>query len=64
MLAQSFQLSQESNQPIYTQPRVLVRRHPPLLQFHVPCHVAHAILAALCMAEFSIDSLMRYATPQ
>ena len=60
--AQSFQLVKESNQPIYTQPRVLVGYTPPLLQFHSPV-IGTRNFGGTVMAEFSIDSLMRYATP-
>lgn len=60
--AQSFQLVKESNQSIYTQPRVLVGYPPPLLQFHSPV-IGTRNFGGTVMAEFSIDSLMRYATP-
>ena len=59
---QSFQLVKETNQPIYTQPRVLVGYSPPLLQFHTPV-VGMSSFGGTVMAEFSDDSLMRYAIP-
>ncbi|WP_455556042.1 PAS domain S-box protein [Comamonas sp.] len=60
--AQSFQLVRSTNQPIYTQPHVEEGGSPPLLQFHTPV-IGTTSFGGTVMAEYSIDSLMRYATP-
>lgn len=60
--AQSFQLVKDTKQSIYTQPRIMAGYNPPLLQFHSPVPGTRDF-GGTVMAEFSIDSLMRYATP-
>ena len=60
--AQSFQTVKSTNQPLYTQPEVQDSAPPPLLQFHTPV-IGTSSFGGTVMAEYSIDSLMRYATP-
>lgn len=58
----SFQQVRSSGQPLYTQPRVLAGYPTPLLQFQSPV-MGTRNFGGTVMAEFSVDSLMRYATP-
>lgn len=60
--AQSFRMVKETKQLIYTQPQVKAGYSPPLLQFHTPVFGSTSF-GGTVMAEYSLDSLMRYATP-
>lgn len=60
--AQGFQQVRQTGQSIYTQPHVVAGSPPPLLQFQSPVVGTHSF-GGTVLAEFSVDSLMRYATP-
>ena len=60
--AQSFDHVKATRQPVYTQPLAQAGDYPPLLQFHTPVF-GMSSFGGTVMAEYSPDSLMRYATP-
>ena len=60
--AQSFVLVRESGQALYTQPQVAGGTPPPMLQFHAPVQ-GSGHFGGTVMAEYSVDSLLRYAAP-
>ena len=60
--AESFLAVRNTNQPLYRQPLVDPKASPPLLQFHTPV-IGTSSFGGTVMAEYSLDSLMRYATP-
>ena len=60
--AHSFQQVKATGQPIYTQPHFVEGLPPPLLQFQSPL-VGTRSFGGTVLAEFSVDSLMRYAAP-
>ncbi|CAB5678751.1 Sensor protein fixL [Comamonas aquatica] len=59
---ESFQQVKDSYQSVYHQPVVVPGQNPPLLQFHAPV-MGTSSFGGTVMAEYSVDSLMRYATP-
>ncbi|MCZ2407731.1 MAG: PAS domain S-box protein [Burkholderiales bacterium] len=60
--ADAFSLTRDLQQPVYLQPEAQERTPTPLLQLHVPINV-QGKFAGVVLGEFSIDSLLRYATP-
>ncbi len=59
---QGFQKVQQLQQPLYLQPPPQPGEAPPLLQLQVPL-AAQGRFAGVVLAEYSADSLLRYATP-
>ena len=59
---ESFRLVKENKQLVYTQPPVKAGYSPPMLQFHTPVFGSSSF-GGTVMAEYSLDSLIRYATP-
>ncbi|MGP1630416.1 MAG: PAS domain S-box protein [Giesbergeria sp.] len=57
-----FELSRSTQQPIYTQPPLEEGESSPLLQLQVPLNV-QGNFAGVVLGEYSVDSLLRYATP-
>jgi PAS domain S-box-containing protein len=60
--AQGFRAVKDSKQLVYTQPTVKTGYSPPLLQFQTPVFGTTSF-GGTVLAEYSLDSLMRYATP-
>ena len=60
--ADAFSLTRDLQQPVYMQPEAQERTPTPLLQLHVPINV-QGKFTGVVLGEFSIDSLLRYATP-
>ncbi len=60
--AEIFGLTRDLQQPVYMQPEAAARAPTPLLQLHVPIN-AQGKFSGVVLGEFSIDSLLRYATP-
>ena len=59
---EAYQLAKEMLQPIYVQSPAQPNEPPPLLQLHVPVANNGRYVGEL-LAEFSVDSLLRYGTP-
>ena len=60
--AYSFQQVKAKGQPVYTQPHFVAGLPTPMLQFQTPL-VGTRNFGGTVLAEFSVDNLMRYATP-
>lgn len=60
--AHSFEQVKTTHLPVYTQPLAKPGDYPPMLQFQTPV-LGISSFGGTVMAEFSPDSLMRYATP-
>ena len=58
----AYEQAREILQPIYVQEKVQPNELPPLLQLHVPISNNSRYQGEL-LAEFSVDSLLRYGTP-
>ena len=58
----AYQQAREMLQPIYVQEKASPDDLPPLLQLHVPISNNSRYIGEL-LAEFSVDSLLRYGTP-
>ena len=58
----AYQQAKEMLQPIYVQEKASPDDPPPLLQLHVPIS-SNSRYAGELLAEFSVDSLLRYGTP-
>ncbi|ACY32992.1 MULTISPECIES: PAS domain-containing sensor histidine kinase [Comamonas] len=59
---QAYEQAREMLQPIYVQEKAQPNELPPLLQLHVPIS-ANSRYQGELLAEFSVDSLLRYGTP-
>ena len=59
---QSFAAVKASKQPVYTQPPIVPGDPAPLLQFQTPVF-GPVSFGGTVLAEYSLDSLMRYAIP-
>ena len=60
--AETFDLTRDLQQPVYTQPVAREGSAAPLLQLQVPLNV-QGKFSGVVMAQYSIDSLLRYGTP-
>ena len=58
----AYQQAREMLQPIYVQDKAVPNELPPMLQLHVPISSSNRYAGEL-LAEFSVDSLLRYGTP-
>ena len=58
----TFGLTRDLQQPVYAQPESSKSDAVPLLQLHVPMNV-QGQFGGVVLGEYSIDSLLRYATP-
>ncbi|MBP6305297.1 MAG: PAS domain S-box protein [Giesbergeria sp.] len=58
----TFDLTRDLQQPVYTQPVARADNTAPLLQLQVPLNV-QGKFSGVVMAEYSTDSLLRYGTP-
>ena len=59
---EGFELARDLQQPIYKQPQATEGDAIPLLQLHIPLS-SQGQFSGVLLAEFSIDSLLRYGTP-
>ncbi|HNI77451.1 MAG TPA: PAS domain S-box protein, partial [Giesbergeria sp.] len=62
LTADTYALTRDLQQPVYVQPESSANAPAPLLQLHVPMNV-QGKFAGVVLGEYSIDSLLRYATP-
>lgn len=60
--ADTFELTRDLQQPVYTQPTARSGDAAPLLQLQVPLNV-QGKFGGVVLGEYSIDSLLRYGTP-
>ena len=58
----AYEQAREMLQPIYVQDKAVPNELPPMLQLHVPISTSNRYAGEL-LAEFSVDSLLRYGTP-
>ena len=60
--AELFQLARQLQQPVYSLPSAGAGDVPPILQLQVPVSLQNRF-GGVVLAEYSIDSLLRYGTP-